>query len=972
MNIKYAVFVLVLNFCAFSLSAQNSKVYKGSAIHRVKISFSEIEEYDKHVPKNLLRREIKNEFEHFPEIPFDPEKIVYKAPKLSHLPFWEAKEPSPLPEIDFLGLDDSGNSIPPDVNGAAGPNHLMVTLNTDTRIMDKQGNVISTVSTGSFWHPMPGAGGTFDPKIYYDHQEDRWIFLMPSSSDPSSTRLMVAVSETSDPTGNWFMYSFDGDPNNELWFDYPNFGFNKKWIVVSGNMVAGQPVHAVLYVFNKSDLYNFSLNINYSRIEIDDGFSLIPAVTFDPEEEDVYIVNHAGGNVGGYGYLNLRKVTGDVNDPQIVDIGLSGIPYPWNEWSYFNNGDFVPQLGSDKLINSVDARFENMVFRNNKLWCVHHIYLPADDPTRSSIQWFELALDGTILQWGREDDEAGMYYYTFASVAVNAMEDVMIGYGSFSSGQYASASYSFRYADDPPNTLRERYQFKEGLAPYYKTFGGSRNRWGDYTATCVDPVNDLDFWTIQEYAELSASQDEWGTWWAKVNVEAKPEADFTSNIQEVPTNTGVDFRDLSKFEPDQWQWIFEGGTPAGSTEQNPQNIIYENSGLFDVTLIASNNIGSDTIIMEDFINSNTTILPEVYFEVSDTIPCLGDVIQLTDMSVYNPHEWLWEFKPGYVTFVNGTNEHSQYPEITLDYPFSYEITLTATNVNGSSSLTKSDFIKSGGVVLPFSETFESITLGERGWTVENPDEDKTWEIASVGGTDPGGLAAYVNIKSYSGYGERDRLISPIINLSDYNQASLQFQFAYAQRFPQYTDSLIVFISRDCGSDLIRVLSLGEDTSNQFATVPPMSDAFYPATPGEWCGAENNPECITVDLTEWVGNPNVQIVFESYNGYGNNIFVDNILIEGTLSEVKETKSGSNRISVFPNPTSGSLTLSLNDFNEIVTLKIISINGTIVLTDIIDCRSPISSRQYNVDFLTKGIYLIYLRSENDSFTQKFILK
>jgi hypothetical protein len=144
------VLFLVLNLFALYLFAQDYKIHKGSAIHQVKISFSEIEEFDKQVPKNLLRREIKNEFEHFPEIPFNPEKIVYQAPKLSHLPYWETKEPSPLPEIDFLGLDDSGNSIPPDVNGVAGPEHLMVTLNTDTRIMDKQGNIISTVSTGIF------------------------------------------------------------------------------------------------------------------------------------------------------------------------------------------------------------------------------------------------------------------------------------------------------------------------------------------------------------------------------------------------------------------------------------------------------------------------------------------------------------------------------------------------------------------------------------------------------------------------------------------------------------------------------------------------------------------------------------------------------------------------------------------------------------------------------------------------------
>lgn len=971
MKIKYTLIVLFSLF-VFSLLGQNPPVFKGTAIKQVKISFSEIEKFDKQVPKNLLRREIKNEFKSFPKIPFDPDKIVYQAPKLNYKPEWETKEPSPLPEIDFLGMDDSGNSIPPDVNGAVGPDHIMVTLNTDTRIMDKQGNPISTISTSSFWHPLPGAGGTFDPKIYYDQEEDRWIFLMPSSSEPAASRLMVGVSENSDPTGIWYLYSFDGDPNDLYWFDYPNFGFNKKWIVVSGNMVASTPVHAVLYVFNKNDLYNYSQDVNYSRFEIFDGFSLIPAATFSADEEDVYIVNHAGGNVDSVGYLNLRKVTGDVNDPQIEDIGLSGIPYPWNEWSYFTQGDFVPQLGSDELINTVDARFENMVFRNNKLWCVHHIYIPADNPTRCSIQWWELDLDGTILQWGREDDDTGEFYYTFASIAVNAMEDVMIGYGSFSENQYASSSYSFRYADDPPNSLRDRYQFKDGLSPYYKTFGGENNRWGDYTSTCVDPVNDLDFWTLQEYAEFSAAGDLWGTWWAKVNVEAKPEALFTSNIQEVPVTTGVDFQDISKFEPMQWEWIFEGGTPTTSTDQHPENIIYENPGLFDVTLIASNNMGTDTIIVEDYINANTTILPEVYFAVSDTIPCLGDVVQLMDMSVYNPHEWLWEFVPDYVTFVNGTSENSQNPEFTLDYPFTYTVTLTATNVNGSSTVTKSDLIMSGGHVLQFSESFEAFTLLDKGWTVENPDEGKTWEVTAVGGNEPGGLAAFINIKNYNGFGERDRLFSPLINLSDYNVANLEFQYAYAQRFPQYTDSLIVYVSLDCGAELIRLLALGESGSMFFATVPPTSETFYPAVPGDWCGAENNPECINLDLSEWVGNPNVQIVFESYNGYGNNIFIDNVIIEGILSDIEDSQQNTNQLSVFPNPAKGTINIELNGFKEMVNIQLINLNGQEVFTDKVDCNSLIFSKQYNIDFLTGGIYLIYMQSSKGQFVRKVVLR
>jgi hypothetical protein len=62
---------------------------------------------------------------------------------------------------------------------------------------------------------------------------------------------------------------------------------------------------------------------------------------------------------------------------------------------------------------------------------------------------------------------------------------------------------------------------KPGEDSYEKDFGSSRVRWGDYSATVVDPVDDTTFWTIQEYAAMDVgpneSDDRWGTWWAKLS-----------------------------------------------------------------------------------------------------------------------------------------------------------------------------------------------------------------------------------------------------------------------------------------------------------------------------------------------------------------------------------------------------------------------------------------------------------------------
>ncbi|MFU8844614.1 MAG: T9SS type A sorting domain-containing protein, partial [Bacteroidales bacterium] len=635
------------------------------------------------------------------------------------------------------------------------------------------------------------------------------------------------------------------------------------------------------------------------------------------------------------------------------------------------NGDFAPQLGSDHKFNTVDARFQYMIFRNNKLWCTQHIYLPADNPTRSSVQWWQLTPAGEILQRGRVDDETGYQFCAFTSIAVNAREDVMIGYASFSPGQYAGGSYVFRYATDPPNTMRQPHQYIDGLAPYYKTFGGLRNRWGDYTSTVVDPVNDLDFWTIQQYAELPGSQDHWGTWWAMVNVDAVPEAAFSSNITEVPVGSGVNFYDQSRFEPDEWHWTFEGGLPTTSTDQNPLNIMYMEPGFFNVTLIASNYLGSDTLFLEHYIHANTTILPEVIFTISDTIPCMGNTVTLEDHSVYNPTAWLWEFTPDYVSFVNETDATSQQVQVIFEYPFVYHVTLTATNNNGSSVLTKENLVKAGGEPLPFIETFEAWSLDRLGWIIENPDGDKSWEAVPVSGNSPGGMAAYVNIKNYAAFGQRDRLVSPPLNFYSHKEIVLTFEHAYAQRFPQFTDSLIVCISSDCGITWSRIAQFGEDGSGVFATADPTSLNFFPESADDWCGAEGNPVCTSVDLSDWTGQSNVRIMFETFNGFGNNIFIDNVSVTGEVSGIGNRQSDQFSPVVFPNPSRGLFSVYSGKMSSETKLRVINLSGIIILEKYIPAEGNLN---LNLDITGQkpGVYLLEIRYNNTVYFEKMILQ
>jgi len=80
-----------------------------------------------------------------------------------------------------------------------------------------------------------------------------------------------------------------------------------------------------------------------------------------------------------------------------------------------------------------------------------------------------------------------------------------------------------------------------------------------------------------------------------------PVADFSASVVQGSPPLSVDFFDLSSNAPTSWNWTFEGGMPQTSTVQNPSGIVYEESGLFDVSLWVSNENGENEIVKEEFI-----------------------------------------------------------------------------------------------------------------------------------------------------------------------------------------------------------------------------------------------------------------------------------------------------------------------------------------------------------------------------------
>jgi subtilisin-like proprotein convertase family protein len=428
---------------------------------------------------------------------------------------------SPAPDASFKALDDDGTSVPPDTHGAVGPYHLLTAHNTQLRIQTKTGGNLSTVTLNEFWSGL-GASITFDPRVLYDPFNQRWMITSVADYDSPSAAILIGVSKTSDPTGLWKLYKVDADSRNQLWADYPCIGFNKNWIVVTVNMftnVSRNFKSTYIYAFNKANLYAFGDSASHTRFEETNGFTMVPALTYQNTLSTLYMVEEWDGG----SQLRISSITGTASAPAYSTTHY--FPSSSDIWgvSSFGRADLLPQLSSDKLIQANDSRLQNVVYRNGSLWCAQTIFLTRQTLDRTAIQWWELSPSGAVLQRGRIEDETGQTFYAFPSIAVNKNKDVLIGFSRFSGQQYASANYAFRASTDPPNTLRSDVVLKAGSAPYYKTLTGTANRWGDYSSTVVDPVNDLDMWTLQEYAApVSGGMSRWGTWWGRIALGPSP------------------------------------------------------------------------------------------------------------------------------------------------------------------------------------------------------------------------------------------------------------------------------------------------------------------------------------------------------------------------------------------------------------------------------------------------------------------
>ncbi|GAB4238719.1 MAG: hypothetical protein OHK0028_16420 [Deltaproteobacteria bacterium] len=173
----------------------------------------------------------------------------------------------------------------------------------------------------------------------------------------------------------------------------------------------------------------------------------------------------------------------------------------------------APQFGDNNTIDTSDTRLLNAVYRAGTVWTVHTVQ--SSSAVKTEVAWYRIDPGApAVIDQGRISDPVRWYYYP--SIAVNANGDAAVGMSGSSESEFVGGYYTARRVTDPAGTMQAVSLLKAGEQSYFKTLSGTENRWGDYSATVVDPSGNLRFWTVQEYAKTHEpvnGTSRWGTWW---------------------------------------------------------------------------------------------------------------------------------------------------------------------------------------------------------------------------------------------------------------------------------------------------------------------------------------------------------------------------------------------------------------------------------------------------------------------------
>jgi hypothetical protein len=443
----------------------------------------------------------------------------------------EALEAREIPSVgigqNFAG-GSGGSFAPPDTDGAIGPSHYVQFINGRFAVYNKaNGSLAQSKTDTAFWN---SAGistaitnpGLSDPRMYYDVLSDRW-FACELNTPNSANSVLVGRSDTNNPTGTWKATSYVGNAN---FADYPTLGVDANGVYIGTNNFISQLNSVSMTSIPKADLLLATPSVaNRTTVE-QTGFQMgytLQGVT-NAAASPAY-ASVVAEDTFTFGKVDRTKITGSggpgatFGPTSIIDV--ANISHPFD----------ARQPDGTQQIEGIDYRFGSMIYQvGDLIYGVHGLSVNSSGVAVMGGGSSTDAVRLTVLRdsTGTVAAEATWFNtnfdYVMPSVCANAFGDIVVGFTRSSANAGSGAtdgrlgSYAVSARLNPANpgagiNFGTEVQLKTGQTTGYHLFGGSGERWGDYSATSVEPANPLAFWTTQEYA-VGAST--WGTWISQV------------------------------------------------------------------------------------------------------------------------------------------------------------------------------------------------------------------------------------------------------------------------------------------------------------------------------------------------------------------------------------------------------------------------------------------------------------------------
>lgn len=346
--------------------------------------------------------------------------------------------------------------------------------------------------------------------------------------------------------------------------------------------------------------------------------------------------------------------------------------------------------------------------------------------------------------------------------------------------------------------------------------------------------------------------------------------------------------------------------------------------------------------------------------------CANSSIQFSDESWNGAStSWSWSFPGG-----NPSSSTSQNPTVVYPTPGVYNVSLTATNATGSNTETKNSYIQVESAVADivgnsFSESFESISLSSANWQVVNSSGPAWTIVTNTGFTGSKSLRLY-NLNSQ--IGDVDDIISPSVDLTQFSSPRLYFRYAYAQlpNSDPAANSLEVWVSDNCGKTWTKRKTL---TGTTLATSNATSSLFTPAAGSTTQWKQDN-----ISLSSFVNDSNVRFMFRFVAGSGNNIFLDDININGPTS-MQELNNNVEGTVIYPNPVDQNSTIEFDLLSSgLVSVKVLDVLGRDVI-EVYSGKLNVGLQKLTLDrsrFPSSGIYLLQISTGESVSTTRFIVK